>query len=64
MKSADVKNWLRRNCFAPGNSYPFLFLGHFNMVSSIKRVGSGVVHRLNAGFVQFFNAIKFLNFLF
>jgi hypothetical protein len=24
-KSADVKNWLRRNCFAPGNGCPFLF---------------------------------------
>jgi hypothetical protein len=24
-KSADVENWLRRNCFAPGNGYLFLF---------------------------------------
>jgi hypothetical protein len=26
MKSADVENWLRRNCFALGNGYPFLFI--------------------------------------
>jgi hypothetical protein len=30
-KSTEVENWLRQNCFAPGNGCPFLFFSYYRL---------------------------------
>jgi hypothetical protein len=44
-----VENWLRRNCFAPGNGYPFLV----SLYSGLKCVKVGTKSIKNCGTVNF-----------
>jgi hypothetical protein len=44
-KSADVKNWLRQNCFAPGNGCPFLFNGTIVKIGRLPFLGDPLTFR-------------------